>query len=121
MIIYANEHRGRYPDDLGILVANNYLPLEFVFSPRLGELDLPTRDQIGDAQQIRTWVNDYTHYVYLGKGLTVTSPVYSIVAHENPDLMTEGINCLFSDGHVEFLRMDEALARIAESRAKLPK
>lgn len=107
LFLYANDHGGKFPDDLGAL----YLGVEAAFapevflSPRTGGT-VPADVAGAGRQEIATWVSGNSDYVYLGKGLTTSASPERAIAHERLDVgLEDGVNVLFADGRVEFVTM----------------
>lgn len=108
LLIYANENGGKYPDDFkSLLTMPDLITPDIMINPRTDN-QLPDDDA---AARIEYAATD-GDYVYIGKGLNNAAPATTIVAYEKPESVTDGINVLFGDGHVEFLAMDHALAQI---------
>ncbi|HYE20390.1 MAG TPA: DUF3352 domain-containing protein [Tepidisphaeraceae bacterium] len=117
IILYANDNKGKYPPNLGTLVTSVEL------SPQV--FMCPTHDHgapaiapggAGGAKQLAEWVDENSAYVYLGAGLNNTTPADVIVVHEKPGNHAGGMNCLFGDGHVEWLMMPQAMEQIEKSK-----
>lgn len=106
--IYANEFRGKFPDDLGELVVKTQLPPTILVNPRT-DTSVPAGLE-GEA--LKAWANESSDYIYLGKGKKSSAGADVVLAYENPRELDDGLNILFCDGHVEFLRMPEALEMI---------
>jgi prepilin-type processing-associated H-X9-DG protein len=60
-------------------------------------------------------VNSRSDYVYLGADLDPKSGVNGILAYERPD-GRQGMNVLFTDGHVEWIDIDSANEMIKKQR-----
>jgi prepilin-type processing-associated H-X9-DG protein len=120
MMLYANENRGRFPQTLGDLARTREVPLDAFVCPS-SDNSLPELARAAIDVQA-AWVNENSDYVYLGAGKTQAVGAEVILIHEKPDNHSrEGVNVLYGDGHVEFLRMDElqrALQRQAPAGAR---
>ncbi len=57
-------------------------------------------------------------YIYIA-GQTAAASPQNIVVYENPEYCTDGVNVLFLDGHVQFLKPDEFRAQLAETYRRL--
>lgn len=112
MMLYANENRGKYPDDIETLLRTQDLVADVFISPRTS-----TAIPAGQPAERNMFVSEFGDYAYLGKGLKNSATVETILAYEKPDGLEDGINILYGDGHVEFLNMDAALAEIAKQKA----
>lgn len=101
MMMYANDFKGRYPNDLGTLFDVARMDVATFVNPR-GDTEVPVglsrEDQIA-------WVNAATDYVYVGAGKGASMDSEVVLAYENPAEMKDGINILFNDGRVEFREM----------------
>ncbi|MEM7809558.1 MAG: H-X9-DG-CTERM domain-containing protein, partial [Planctomycetota bacterium] len=87
----------RFPDDLTGIARYDVPGIAFV-SP----VDEPeTVPLIADEE----WIAAQDDYIYLGSGLTGTSPPSTIIAVENPEAVAwnDGINVLYADGAVRFV------------------
>jgi prepilin-type processing-associated H-X9-DG protein len=62
-------------------------------------------------------VKEHSDYVWLGTGKTAAVAPDTIIAYEKPDGLSDGLNFLFGDFHVEFYRMPEAMEMIEKSKA----
>jgi prepilin-type processing-associated H-X9-DG protein len=114
-IMYANDHKGRFPNTLGEIlpyVDNN--PSVFVY-PSSGKALTPG----GQAGEAAKWVEANSDYVYLGAGMKSDQPnsTEAVVAHERFGLSAGGVNVLFADGHVERLPQSEVQRRLANRPA----
>jgi prepilin-type processing-associated H-X9-DG protein len=98
--IYANENEDRYPPSLQTLIESGDISPRMLQSPRVGDPDTPN------------------HYVYI-PGHTEAGDSRLIVAYENPAYVEEGINILYLDGHVTFVRGAAAFAQIRETYEKM--
>jgi prepilin-type processing-associated H-X9-DG protein len=107
MLLYANDHRGNYPPDLGTLIKTEDITAQVFICPS-GDTKVPPG--VNTPDQIAQWVNDHSDYIYVGKGMTFsTSKPTDIILYEKPDAHHgDGMNMLYGDGHVEFQRMDMA-------------
>jgi len=118
MLLYANDHKGKYPDTLGQLVEADINPLVFVCPS--GNTAPPPPEIQRDAKKVAEWINTNSDYVYLGAGLTNNTPADQILAYEKlNDHDQQGMNLLFGDGHVEWEIAPRAMQRIQENAARL--
>jgi prepilin-type processing-associated H-X9-DG protein len=113
VMMYANDNNGNYPQDLGALVKSEYLKIDPFICPA-GNTGYP--DHLGDmtCDQIAEWINEHSPYIYIGQDLTVNAAdPQTIIMYEDPaDHDFDGVNALFADGHIEFLRLNEARQRL---------
>lgn len=105
MQLYANENNGKFPKDFEALLKTQDLPLDAMLNPRSNRVH-PSLAGDRDAQ-IKA-VLEVGDYVYKGSGKNTTTPADVVVAYENPEGLTDGVNMLYGDGHVEFQTMDQA-------------
>jgi hypothetical protein len=116
MLMYANENKQKYPPDLGILVkTEDMVPGVFVCpSSSTGEPPAGlTLDQQAD------WVNVHTDYVYLGNGFGTSAPAEQIMLYEKPGSHGgDGMEILFGDGHVDWMRTADAMREIEVQQKK---
>jgi prepilin-type processing-associated H-X9-DG protein len=110
--MHANDHKGRLPDDMGELLKYDVPPTAFG-NPRNKGVTPP----IGASpEQLARWVGTSSEYVYRGKGRNYTIGSNEVLAYEKPEGLTDGINILFGDGHVEFVAMPAAQEMIRTGR-----
>jgi prepilin-type processing-associated H-X9-DG protein len=118
ILIYANDHQGSYPPDLGTLVKTVDMTA-MAFDCPGGRTDLPdvsnmTPDQIAD------WINSNSSYVYIGQNLKNDAPAETIVVYEKPSEHNyAGMNILYADGHVEFQSIWNARDALAKQGVEL--
>ena len=100
-MMYSNDHKGQWPDDLKAL--DNYFR-----GPAQAQqvLTNPARPDMKPA------------YVYLKPQLPVAEPPNTIVVYESHTDFGPGVNVGFADGHVEFVnnkeRFDTLIAQVAQ-------
>jgi len=102
-MIHANDNQERFPSDLQTLIQNGTITETQLHAPAD-----PT---------------DQVSYVYLAANLRIDRiryPGMTIIAHERTDLNDgEGVNALFADSHVEFLKPDRFEQLLADSKRDL--
>lgn len=101
MMMYANEHGGKYPESLHEILATQDLTPDVFVCPMSANViasDPTTRAVLEDFDQ-----PGHSSYFYLGKGLTDQADPKSIVLYEPLPLHESGMNVLFADYHVEFI------------------
>ena len=120
MLLYANEHQSKFPDDLPSLVTNQSLfDLQLFVSPRSGNARPRGELSLVEAS---AWVASVDDVVYLGAGKKDTVGAGVILAYENPARVAGRINALFGDGHVEALdRADLASRGVVVAPAPAPR
>jgi prepilin-type processing-associated H-X9-DG protein len=99
-LIYANDHDDRLPPDLQTLVD------EVELSPKTLE---SKRKPAGF---------DGPSYVYIS-GQTLAMNPGNIVAYEDPRYCSEGVNVLFLDSHVEFMKPEGFRRELEETCERL--
>ncbi len=107
--MFANENQKlAYPDDFEDLIRTQDITADVFINPRLGNKVLPELpDGAEPAKFFGDWVEKNSDYAYVGKGLTDDAPADKILAYEKPAGLEDGINILFVDGHVEFVRYED--------------
>lgn len=111
--IYANEHKGKFPDELSQTMEADIQANVFL-NPRTKTSMPPGLD--GDA--LKRWVNESSDYVYVGKGLTYQATADTVIAYEKPDGLQDGVNFLYADGHVDFQSMPAAMELIEKAKGR---
>jgi prepilin-type processing-associated H-X9-DG protein len=118
MLLYANENKGKYPPDLGTLITAEELTADVFVCPTESDGAAPRFDKPADAAK---WVNENSHYVYLGAGKNTTAAADVILVHEKPDAHGgKGMNVLWGDGHVTFEVRPEAERLIEAQKSAKP-
>lgn len=104
--MYANEHRGAFPDTLDQVVAGRFAPdVRVMLCPACE--DTPARGATPAAVAADLTAGGHLSYVYVGKGLTFRDRGDIVLAYEHAtnhlrDDKRGGGNVLFADGHVEW-------------------
>lgn len=102
-LLYANDHRGKYPQTLGELVTDADMNPQVFVCPS-GNTDAPTPDLMRDPKKGAAWVNQNADYVYLGAAMNPNMPADRMLIYEKPENHEhQGRNVLFNDGHVEWM------------------
>jgi len=102
ILLYAIDNRFNYPPDLGTLILTKELTAHVFLCPSSNS-SLPADLNTMTPQQIATWVNENSDYVYIGQGLNTSVRDDRPVLYEKPGAHDgDGMNILFGDGHVEF-------------------
>jgi prepilin-type processing-associated H-X9-DG protein len=118
MFLYSNEHKGKLPPDMGTIVLTQELGPEVFICPS-GNNALPANWREMQPDEVAAWINKNADYVYLGKGKTNSESPETILIYEKTDAHGgDGMNILFGDGHVEFLRHDAARKEILKQTGK---
>jgi len=113
ILLYGNDTKGSYPPDLGTLVKTEDITAEVFVCP-----DTNTKPPANmSPDEAANWVNNNSDYIYVGAGLTqATAGQLTVVCYEKDgDHGGDGMNILFGDGHIEFLKLDRAHKVISDS------
>jgi prepilin-type processing-associated H-X9-DG protein len=112
-IMYANAHGGQFPDDLDTILTSGTLQPFVVICPSSG--DTPPSGASTQAMVADMKNPGHLSYVYVGKGLTVSSSADTVVMYEpTANHSGDGMNALFADGHVEWLTGPEAQSILSQ-------
>ena len=112
-MLYANDHKGMLPADLGIMTKEEDLTPQVFINPRSDKGAVPPPDK----SQWPDWVKEHSDYVWLGEGKNMAKlDADMVLAHEKLEDNTEGINIAFGDGHVEWYTMPQAQQLIEKAR-----
>lgn len=107
MKLYADAHAGHYPDSFAeILLTEDVTPEVFVCPNSSGSHSTAptTREAAADLSN-----PEHCSYIYAAKGLTTDAPLATVLAYEPlANHREEGMNVLFGDGHVEFIKASKA-------------
>jgi type II secretory pathway pseudopilin PulG len=100
--LYANDHDGKLPPDLGATYSYVGTPTVFLAAEHAGAVELPKAS--ANAAQTAQWINANTDYVYVGakygKYANVANAPETIFAHEKFDLARNGMVVVgYADGH----------------------
>jgi len=108
IVVYAGEHGGSYPPDLGTVMVAEKLPVDVFVCPAAGG-GLPAGVKTMPDKERAAWVNAHTDYVYQGAGWKLgAEPRDKPLAYEkDDDHGGKAINVLFADAHVGFHPLDE--------------
>jgi prepilin-type processing-associated H-X9-DG protein len=101
MLIYANDNKGKFPDDLGSCLIEGLDPDAFTCPS--GNVALPPNAKQMKHEDLAAWINQHSPYTYVGKGKNSNAPADEVMLYENLDDHKDGGNFLYGDGHVEYL------------------
>jgi prepilin-type processing-associated H-X9-DG protein len=111
-MLYANDHRGKYPANLGPLVLEADLHPDVLLSPR-GGVRMPPEIRGKKLDEQAAWAAANSDYVYLGANLNPNMGAEKVLAYEKPEInQNQGMNVLFNDGHVEWMPVERAMQMI---------
>jgi hypothetical protein len=117
-LLYANEHRGAYPPDLGTLITSFDMNVETFVDPS-GSTIVPSQVRNGTPQQQAAWANQNSDFVYLGTRINAGKPADRVLAHSKLEIRpNDGMNIMFNDGRVMWFNREEALRVLQEDDAK---
>lgn len=116
-ILYAHEHNGQLPSDVGELVAEGYADAELFVDPRSNK----TVPRGLDRDELADWVRNNSDYVYLANGREATISAKEVLAYERPSApwTREGINMAFMDGHAKWVERAEAMKLIEKAKKEV--
>jgi prepilin-type processing-associated H-X9-DG protein len=103
ILLYAQEHGGRFPDRLEEVLLAGEVPAEGFVCPSSNDEKAPG----ATVQEAAVNLSKPHHlsYVYVGRALTTAAPPQTPVLYEYLDNHdNDGVNVLFADGHVEFVQ-----------------
>ena len=113
LLLYANDHNGKLPDDLGTLVKEEQLTPAVFVCPG-GNTQVPANALTMTPDEQAKWVNEHADYIYLGKGFREDQMAADrVVIYEKDGAHGgDGMNLLYGDGHAEWQRRDVAMQQI---------
>ena len=119
-LMYADKQNGSLPPDLGTLFNSEDLPPAILINPR-GKNSLPPNIGSMSKEQLKQWADQSSDYMWFGSGKKNTDGANVLIASEKPEGMSDGVNMLFGDGHVEFVApISEAENRIRQAESGRP-
>jgi prepilin-type processing-associated H-X9-DG protein len=118
ILLWANDHRGKYPPTMGDLL-DEPITVDAFICPS-GDTALPAGYKTMGQADLAKWVNEHADYVYVGAGQNTMIGADQVVLYEKPADHTTGMNILFGDGHVEFDVMAAAVKQIQDQHKTVP-
>jgi prepilin-type processing-associated H-X9-DG protein len=120
-LMYANTQKdGALPPDMATMLKQEDLSVYIFTNPRRND-GVPPDIARGTQDQQAAWVDQNADYVYFGRGKKNTMGSDEVLAAEKPETLTDGVNILFGDGHVEFIEMSRAVEMIAKATPDTPR
>jgi prepilin-type processing-associated H-X9-DG protein len=115
ILLYRNDHKGNYPPDLGALLVTEKLKGTELLCPE-GNTTLPA-DWAAMSNVLKAeWINAHADYTYAGAILTSLSGADSVVGYDKDEtLHGDGMNVLFADGRVIYMKTEAAKKAIDDS------
>jgi type II secretion system protein G len=107
LVLYASDHNGSYPPDLGTLLVDQKMELTTFVCPAAPS-GIPANWKTLAAKEQAAWVNAHTDYVYLGAKRGITMKANEPLAYEKDDDHEKVLNVLFGDGHVSVVTLEDA-------------
>lgn len=119
--MYANENRDKLPPTLGDLLRTQEIAPEVFLNPRTGHALPPVPAGEKPVDFYAGWVDENGDYAYVGSGKRADDGAGdTIIGYEKTGDITEGINVLFIDGHVEWVAFANIDALFAKSGLQPP-
>ncbi len=107
MVMYSQKNDGRYPDDLGVLVAESYIAPGYLLSPS-DSASVPADFDSYSPQQKKQWVHENSSYVATSLGDQDDLNAEVVAGFERFSSDKPGVSVVFKDNHVVYLPKDEA-------------
>ncbi len=116
-VTYAQGNKGRFPDDIGLLVVEGFFPVEYALSP-MASVTVPGGFGDWPEGRQRRWVNEHASYVLL-PGLVDDLDADKVAVFTRiQDSGGGGISVGFNDNHVELLQVPDARRLILAQTGK---
>jgi prepilin-type processing-associated H-X9-DG protein len=120
VLLYANDHKGKYPQKLGDLVEEDLATWEVYVCPDAGVAPPPVEVQ-RDPKKLPAWINENATFVYLGATMNGNNPANHVLMYEKfTNHGGQGFNVLYNDGHVEWSNMGNLVRDLKNQGAPLP-
>ena len=104
-LMYANTNKDKMPPDFNALLHSQEITVDVFINPRTSTARPVPPAGANAADFYGNWANGEADYVYVGSGKSTNENADHILAYEKPAGLSDGINVLFFDGHVEFMPM----------------
>jgi hypothetical protein len=116
MLLYANEHERRFPNDLAEIVSTQDVTPQVVICAHSTD----SATTVPSTQITMTDLNlvpGHSSFVYLGKGLKLDPPAARVLAYDPLEHHPAGTYFLYGDWRVDYLPAPAAAKIIAELNA----
>ena len=110
VLLYANDHKGMFPADLGVLVVEQQVPLQTFICPAAPSALPADLASMKPADQA-AWVNAHTDYIYLGAKRGLGSPDRALI-YDRDDNHADGMLLAGVTGNPVFAKLDEVHQRV---------
>lgn len=121
LLLYANENRGKYPQNMGELLKTQDLTIDVFMCPS-SNTSLPPDVGAGGVEAMAEWINEgNSDYIYNGAGKNNAAGPDEIIVYEKPHNHDhEEMNMLFGNGRVEFNQMPQVHEMFQEQNIPVP-
>jgi prepilin-type processing-associated H-X9-DG protein len=118
-LLWANNHNGHYPASIADILTQD--PQPQIFLCPSSNTSLPANAKAMAPEALAAWLTDHGDYVYVGAGSNAASTgADQIIVYEKPENHGQGMNILFGDGHVEFVKIANAVQLINDQHKTVP-
>ena len=107
LLLYAFDHNGSFPPDLGTLLVDQHLDLSLFVCPAAPSA-LPAHWKTLAPKEQADWVNAHTDYIYLGAKHGITMKPTEPLVYDKDDDHGNTLAVLFADNRVQLLSLDDA-------------
>jgi len=113
-LLYADDHNGKFPPSLDVLLATEDISAEPFVCPASSLMPAPGATAADQAASMRADLAHHLSYIYLGRGLNndPNFPLQIILYEPLSDHGGTGINVGYSDGSVAWMNRKDAIAAI---------
>jgi len=114
---WADEHNGRYPQDLGVLVTDGQISDLSVFDSPAVAGEPPDKDM--STKEKAKWVRKHSDYIFVAGGSKAEMHSDKLLMHERlTEDLEGGVSVLYGDGRVVFVEMEKAKTMFNISRLR---
>lgn len=113
-LMYTNEHNGRFPPSLDVLLTTEDITADIFVCPSSNQTSAQGATAADQAASMRADLAHHLSYIYLGRGLNndPNVPLQIILYEPLSDHGGTGINVGYSDGSVAWMNRKDAIAAI---------